>query len=71
VLLVQIWNWLGYLAKIPIKDADGNDSTMNLYRKALDTLIEKSVGPNGEKPVWLEIVEQIFHWGVKHAKLID
>ena len=53
VLLVQIWNWLGYLAKIPIKDEDGNDTTMNLYRKALDTLIEKNLGPNGEKPGWL------------------
>ena len=44
---------------------------MNLYRKTLEMLIEKNVGPDGEKPAWLKTMETIFHFGVKHAQAID
>lgn len=56
MILTKIFSFLGYLARIPIKDEDGNSAHMNLYRKALDTLVEKNTGPDGERPAWLEKV---------------
>ena len=71
LILSKVFNYLGYLARIPITDENGNPKTMNLYRVALENLIEKNTGPNGEKPGWLTMVEYVFHWGVKNAKLLD
>lgn len=52
-VITKIFNFLAYLAKIPIKDEDGDDVEMNLYSEALNTLNEKNVGPDGDKPSWL------------------
>ena len=46
-VITKIFNFLAYLAKIPIKDEDGDDVEMNLYSEALNTLNEKNVGPDG------------------------
>jgi hypothetical protein len=62
---------LGYLAKFPITDENGERAEMNLYRRALDTLIEKNTGPDGEKPAWLDKIEMVFHWGMKAANVVD
>ena len=70
-IIVKIFNYLGYLAKIPITDEDGNTAELNLYLKALDTLKEKNTGPDGEVPAWLEKVEMIFHYGAKLYKFLD
>ena len=66
-IITKIFNFLAYLAKIPTTDEDGEPVKMNLYRKTLEMLIEKNVGPDGEKPAWLKTMETIFHFGVKHA----
>ena len=71
LILTKIFNFLAYLARIPINNGDGESAEMNLYAKALETLQEKNTGPDGEKPAWLKIMETIFHIGVKHAKAID
>ena len=71
LMLTKIFNFLAYLARIPTNNEDGESTQMNLYEKALETLIEKNTGPDGEKPAWLKTVETIFHFGVKHAKAID
>ena len=71
LILTKIFNFLAYLARIPISNEDGEPTEMNLYRKALETLIEKNTGPDGEKPAWLQTMETIFHFGVKHANAID
>ena len=53
LILTKIFNFLAYLARIPINNEDGEASHMNLYERALETLIEKNTGPDGEKPAWL------------------
>jgi hypothetical protein len=50
LIVAKIFNFLGYLARIPTTDEDGNPAELNLYEKALLVLIEKNTGPNGEKP---------------------
>ena len=71
LILTKIFNYLAYLARIPIKNEDGDDDQLNLYVKALETLIEKNTGPDGEKPAWLVKVELVFHWGAKAAGIVD
>ena len=71
LLITKVFAFLAFLAKIPIRDEDGNPATMNLYRKALDTLIAKNTHPNGDKPSWLEKVEMIYDWGCMIVPLID
>lgn len=41
---------------------------MNLYEKAMNTLIEKNT-INGEMPEWLKAVKMVFDWG-KHFGII-
>jgi len=71
MLITKIFNLLGYLANYPIQDEDGQPAKINLYRKVLETLVEKNTGPNGEKPAWLEKVITFFHYGVKAAAVVD
>jgi hypothetical protein len=71
MIITKIFNFLGYLAKIPIKDEDGHPAEMNLYQKAMDTLVEKNIDEEGDKPDWLKKIEMVFHWGKKIAIMVD
>ena len=59
------------MAKIKIVDEDGNPAEMNLYKRALEILIEKNTNEDGEKPDWLLKVEMVFNWGDKIVVMID
>ena len=69
ILLIQkVFNFLMYMAHVPIKDDNGDDSHMNAYEKVMDTLFEKNV-VDGEVPEWLKKVKLCFDWG-KHFGII-
>ena len=42
VLIQKVFNFLMYLAHVRITDESGEESHMNLYQKAMDTLVEKN-----------------------------
>ena len=54
-LMWKLFDLLRFLARVPIeRDSNtGEQRTMNLYRRVLDSILEKARGPNGEVPVWL------------------
>ena len=68
LLIQKVFNFLMYLAHIPIRDDDGEQQHMNLYQKIMDTLIEKN-SIDGEMPGWLKQIKMIFDWG-KHFGII-
>merc|ERR1712046_62528 len=59
-----------FLSRIPIErdSGTGEERTMNLYKRVLDTLVEKATGPNGEVPVWLQVAQLLFSFGSSLAE---
>ena len=72
MMLFKIVAMLGYLAKYPTTDANGNvTGQINLYQKALDHLIQEYTNDDDEKPGWIRWIEMIFHVGVKVGTVVD
>ena len=70
ILIQKVFNFLMYLAHVPIKDENGEAAGMNLYEEAIDKLFEKNV-VDGQVPDWLQKVKLCFDWGKKFAKIVE
>jgi hypothetical protein len=70
IIIQKVYNFLMYLSHVGIKDEDGNDSHINLYEEAIDTLFERNV-VDGQVPEWLVQVKMIFDWGSKFSKVVE
>jgi hypothetical protein len=75
ILLIQkVFNFLMYMAHVPIKDDSGwinfigDDKHMNVYEEVMDTLEEKNV-VDGIVPEWLTTLKMCYAWG-KHFGII-
>lgn len=71
VIIQKVFNFLMYLSSVSTTDEYGNEVRINLYKKTMDKLIEKNVGPDGEIPEWLQKVQMIFNWGEKFGILVE
>ena len=65
VIIVQkIINFLRFLARVPVKNDDGDIThTMDLYKKVVDTLENSSKDGNGRVPSWVKSISYVFDMG--------
>ena len=72
VLIFKVFNFLMYLAHIPIKDKHtGEERHINLYEKAMETLISTNKKPDGEMPDWLKSTKTVFDWGKHYGNIAE
>lgn len=64
VIVQKILNFLRFLARVPIKNDDGQIThTMDLYQKVVDTLTQNSKNRDGTVPGWVNWISYIFDMG--------
>lgn len=64
VIVQKILNFLRFLARVPIKNDDGQIThTMDLYQKVVDTLTKNSKNGDGTVPGWVNWISYIFDMG--------
>ena len=66
MLFYKIFDMLRFFSRIPTRDGNGVDTTINIYRKVFEAFTGKAREANeGVVPNWLETAEVIFDYGVK------
>ena len=53
-----------------IDDDQDEGDHINLYEKAMDTLVEKNT-IDGEQPDWLKKAQMVFKWGKHFGMIVD
>ena len=73
VIIVQkILNFLRFLARVPIKNDDGQIThTMDLYAKVVETLSKNNKDSNGNVPGWVQWISYIFDMGKNLDEVIS
>ena len=71
-LLWKLFDLLRFLAKVPVQGENGEQTTMNVYERILNNMIDNAKkANNGEIPGWLKVAQLIFTFGMKVADSID
>uniref|UniRef100_A0A7S3CPG1 Uncharacterized protein n=1 Tax=Strombidium rassoulzadegani TaxID=1082188 RepID=A0A7S3CPG1_9SPIT len=72
ILLVQkVWNLLRYLARVPITTENGEVTEMNVYKRALDSLVLQFTKEDGTVPGWIQTIEAVYMFGQSFHKVIE